>query len=940
MLRGRRRLAREISIPPPTGTRPRCRPAPRSLGRPPCTGVTFNAGSTTSLGGFTFNPGAPAYSFSLATPSTLTFTGAGIVNNSSNAPTFSLPFNSALNFTNSSTAGNAIITNSSTNSVTQFFNSSTAANATITNTGNGFTAFNDTSTAGNATITSSGGGFVSFLGSSTAGNAAITANFVGFTTFSNTSTAGNATITANFGGTTSFAGSSTAGNATLIANNLGATLFTNSSTAGNATVMTNFLGTTQFSQFSTAGNATVITNIGGTTQFSQFSSGGNAAFTTQAGGVFDMSGLTLPAMIAGSIAGGGTYFLGSNALIVGGNNLSTTVSGTISDGGASGGTGGSLVKVGSGILTLAGTNTYTGATIVNAGALVVDGSIARSSQTIVNSGAILLGSGTVGSTTVNAGGVLVPGPVGTPGTMTVAGDLTIQRNAVYVVQVNPQTASRVNVIGTASLDGTVAAVFAPGSYLRSSYTILTADNRRTGRFEDLETFGLPRNFRARLDYFNNSVDLNLRAQLIGDGLSVFQPIVLPPIPGLPLPPEDPPAAPLPPFTSNQLGVGRAIDNFFNNGGTLPPTFVSLYGLSGSNLINALDQLSGEPATGAQKVAFQLTDQFLNVMLDPFVDGRSGVGGGDHPALGFAPARETMPPDIAHAYASVLKGPAAPIYEPRWTAWGGAYSGSNRTTGDLAVSGSHDLSARAVGFAAGLDYRLTPDTVAGFAFAGGGTDWSLAQGLGGGKSDAFQAGLYGATRWGPAYLAAAFAFTNHWMSTDRFAVGDHLTANFNAQSYGGRLESGYRFATIYGGITPYAAIQAQSFHTPGYTETDAIANGFALTFNGRDATDTRSELGTRFDRVLAVYTNAVLALRARVAWAHDWVSDPTLLPMFQALPGASFIVDGATLPRNSALASAGGELRLANGVTLLAKFDGDFASHSSTYAGTGTLRYRW
>jgi len=35
------------------------------------------------------------------------------------------------------------------------------------------------------------------------------------------------------------------------------------------------------------------------------------------------------------------------------------------------------------------------------------------------------------------------------------------------------------------------------------------------------------------------------------------------------------------------------------------------------------------------------------------------------------------------------------------------------------------------------------------------------------------------------------------------------------------------------------------------------------------------LGARFDRVLAVYSNAVLALRGRVAWAHDWVSDPTL-----------------------------------------------------------------
>ncbi len=230
---------------------------------------------------------------------------------------------------------------------------------------------------------------------------------------------------------------------------------------------------------------------------------------------------------------------------------------------------------------------------------------------------------------------------------------------------------------------------------------------------------------------------------------------------------------------------------------------------------------------------------------------------------------------------------------------------------------------------------------GFALAGGGADWSLAQGLGGGRSDAFQAGVYGATRAGPAYLAAALAYTNHWMSTDRFAfAGDHLTASFNAQSLGARVESGYRFATVYGGVTPYAAIQAQSFHTPGYRETDVNGGDFALAYNSRTGTDTRSELGGRFDRVLALYTNAVLSLRARLAWAHDWVSDPTLAAAFQTLPGASFIVNGAAPAKNSALASAGAELRLANGVTLLGKFDGEFASRSSTYAGTGTLRYAW
>ena len=181
------------------------------------------------------------------------------------------------------------------------------------------------------------------------------------------------------------------------------------------------------------------------------------------------------------------------------------------------------------------------------------------------------------------------------------------------------------------------------------------------------------------------------------------------------------------FTVNHINVGTAIESFVNNGGTLPPAFVPLFGLTGSNLTRGLDQLSGEAATGAQKVGFQFTGQFLNLMLDPFVDGRSGVGGADHPALGFAPERETMPQEIALAHAAVFKAPpkAVTVYEPRWTVWGGAYGGSNRTNGDLVVIGSHDLSARTVGVAGGFDYRLTPDTVVGFALAGGGTDWNLA-----------------------------------------------------------------------------------------------------------------------------------------------------------------------------------------------------------------------
>jgi uncharacterized protein with beta-barrel porin domain len=518
--------------------------------------------------------------------------------------------------------------------------------------------------------------------------------------------------------------------------------------------------------------------------------------------------------------------------------------------------------------------------------------------------------------------------------MTVAGNLAFQSGAIYLVQINPSSASSANAIagGSATLAGTVNAAFAAGGYVARTYTILSAAGGLNGTtFNALSTSNLPAGFTAALSYTANSVLLNLTATL-----------------GQPSGPTGPGGSPTGPgalgtggFSVNQQNVANALNGFFNNGGALPRAFVSVFGLTGGNLANALSQLSGEAATGSQQVGFQLTNQFLSLMLDPFVDGRSGVGGAGGPALGFAPERDSLPEDIALAYASVLKAPPKPAsFEQRWSVWGAGFGGSNRTTGDVAVVGSHDLAASVAGFAGGFDYRVTPDTVVGIAFAGAGTNWSLSQGLGGGKSDAFQAGLYGATRWGAAYLAAAFAYGNHWMSTDRLAFGDHLTADFNAQSYGGRLEGGYRFGTIYGGLTPYAAIQAQSFHTPGYTENGVIPNGFALTFNGRDATDTRSELGARFDRLIAFYPGAALSLRGRLAWAHDWVSDPTLTPLFQTLPGASFVVNGATPAKDSVLTTAGAEYRLANGLTLLGKFDGEFAAHSSTYAGTGTLRYAW
>lgn len=107
----------------------------------------------------------------------------------------------------------------------------------------------------------------------------------------------------------------------------------------------------------------------------------------------------------------------------------------------------------------------------------------------------------------------------------------------------------------------------------------------------------------------------------------------------------------------------------------------------------------------------------------------------------------------------------------------------------------------------------------------------------------------------------------------------------------------------------------------------------------NATDVRTELGARFDDPTIVFGKPLI-LFGRVAWAHDWLSNPSLNPTFEALPGASFTVTGALIPQNSALTTDGLQMFFATNLSLLAKFEGEFAGGSRTYASTGTLRYTW
>jgi outer membrane autotransporter protein len=316
--------------------------------------------------------------------------------------------------------------------------------------------------------------------------------------------------------------------------------------------------------------------------------------------------------------------------------------------------------------------------------------------------------------------------------------------------------------------------------------------------------------------------------------------------------------------------------------------------------------------------------FLETMLDPFAVGRGQSADAPASALGTG--------------AELPTNKNAPrTFEPGWASWAAAFGGDGRIDGDPAGTGSHDLSANASGVAAGLDYHLTHDILVGVAVGGGRTSWGLSQGFGRGAGDLFDFGVYGSRQFGAAYVSSGLAFANQWLTTSRSGpFGRALSGSFASQTYGGRIEGGYRLATQAGGLTPYAALQAMDFNEPSYSEQDCCG-GFGLAYAGRTASDIRSEFGARFDQVVAVQPEASLTLRARAAWIHDWVSDPRLGATFETLPGASFNVVGAIPAKNAALLSGVAEMRLTGRATVGARFDSELASGTHAYAGTVFLK---
>jgi autotransporter-associated beta strand protein len=268
------------------------------------------------------------------------------------------------------------------------------------------------------------------------------------------------------------------------------------------------------------GNERVFVGAGGTLQLqggialpNRIDFGGAVTATGAVESVTGSNTLTGPIFLNNgnptmSVDAGSTLTVSTNPVNLNTFTLAVDVAGAATFTSPIQGTGG-LTKAGAGVLTLSGTNTYTGPTTVSAGTLLVNGSQSSSSGSVA-SGATLGGTGTIGAVTVN--GTLSPG-VGGPGVLH-TGNATFNGSATFAVDLDGTTVGsgydQLFATGTVTLSGPTLAVSvgfpsAPGNM----FAIIQSTGAISGGFS-----GLPDGFTFtsggrtfRINYTANAVTL-------------------------------------------------------------------------------------------------------------------------------------------------------------------------------------------------------------------------------------------------------------------------------------------------------------------------------------------------------------------------------------------------------------------------------------------------
>ena len=611
----------------------------------------------------------------------------------------------------------------------------------------------------------------------------------------------------------------------------------------------------------------------------------NGALTIN-GGLFDVGQANLS---LNSLSGGG------GSVMLGGGTLTYDSAGASTFGAAITGSG-TLAVQGGGVLTLTGTSTFTGTTAVTGSKVVVNGSLVGSTVTLDGSSTIG-GNGTIGGL-VSSGGTVAPG--NSIGTLNVSGNL-VQNGGAYVVEANAAGQSdRINVTGTATIQGTAVQVVAEsGSYApRTTYTILSAAGGLSGTYSSVTS-----NFAfltPSLAYDANNVFLTLA--LLQNAFSFGG------------------------NTANQKAVGAALDrSYAGASGDFATVTQALSMLSTQQGPVSLDTISGQPWADFGTMNINGAALFMNAVG---LQAAAARGAGTATRVALAQGCEVEACDGTTPF----------------SAWMSALGGLGSVLGN---SNSSTLTYNFGGAAAGVDYRLDPRFLAGISVGyTSGTQW-VNSFQGRGWSDSVSVAAYGSFTQDGFYAdaLAGYAYSNNQLQRQISIPGlatRMASGSAGANQFLGQAEAGYRvevYAPAAAAITPFARLQASTVTQNAFSEWGA--NSLSLNVAQQTTNSLRTTFGADLAGAVGLGSERKLELGLRLGWLHEFANvERPITAAFAGAPGTSFTVLGAAPRRDAAVIGLSAATTLAERTSIFMRYDGDIASGTDNHTINVGLRLSW
>ncbi|MBS0548343.1 MAG: autotransporter domain-containing protein [Proteobacteria bacterium] len=595
-----------------------------------------------------------------------------------------------------------------------------------------------------------------------------------------------------------------------------------------------------------------------------------------------------------------------------GTNDTLTNSGTIIGSALGGGLGGALTGAGG------------GNTIVNSG--ILDGPItftAGGNNTLTNSGTM-----TISTPLAESGGVF----------HTLDGVFTQTAQGILGLRVGtsttPGTYDSLTVFGTtggasgtANLGGTLRALVQPGLYgSATTYSSIVTFTTSTGAFSSVQSTSPF--FTASAVYTPGGVDLVLTRL---------------------------------PFNALATGGvnGRALGNILeaNYSPNLTGALATFYGnLLGSTSPTALSQLAGEVSTAAPTASFAAFGQYLNAVFSQTSTARNtprnaAQASGSHQTAArrtttaAGGTRLSLPEQDA---CDIDICDTAAAFGLDWTYWAQGFGSAGRVDANPTL-GTARVNMTTGGGATGIDVHLNPNFLVGLTLGTASSGYVLADTASSGTASSVVFGVYSGYSNGPAYLDAALAYGYGSFTTQRFVstgtMNERINGATDGSQYGGQLEGGWRFALGQSTLTPFAGLAVQALRQNGYTETsrDTVTGNpgiLSLIVQPQTTVSVRSTLGGQFGTSFQANDDTTLSPRLRLGWAHEFNTERTSTAALNLLPGATFTVTGAPPAADALIIGLGLDIDLSKMIRVFAQFDGDFASTTASWGGSGGIRLFW